>query len=96
MIIFASLSSGSLSMQDTELAVAIFKELTTFWCSNNISLELKIRLYKKATLSIAIYSAETRRMTAKIPGQFDVFHQRCLRKTLRITYRDRVADEAIH
>uniref|UniRef100_A0A0L8GF25 Uncharacterized protein n=1 Tax=Octopus bimaculoides TaxID=37653 RepID=A0A0L8GF25_OCTBM len=40
-------------------AAAVFRRLTTLWCSNNISIELKIPLYKTARLPIETYAAET-------------------------------------
>uniref|UniRef100_A0A0L8GNE1 Uncharacterized protein n=1 Tax=Octopus bimaculoides TaxID=37653 RepID=A0A0L8GNE1_OCTBM len=55
-------------------AVAVFRRQTTLWCNNNISTELKIRLYKTAKLPLAIQAAETWKMTVKIALQLNVFH----------------------
>ena len=42
--------------------------------------------------STAIYASETWKSTGKTQRKLNIFHQRCLRKILKITYRNRVTN----
>ena len=60
-----------------------------------ISTDTKIWLYKAIVVSVGIYASETWKMTTKIAQKLNVFHQRCLRKILHVTYRDHVTNEEV-
>jgi len=76
-------------------AATVFNRLWTIWASRSISTELKIRLYNSIVLPTALYACETWKRTASIAHKIDVFHQRCLRRILRISYRDHVTNEEV-
>ncbi len=46
-------------------------------------------------LPTAIYASETWKMTEKHAARLDAFHQRCLRKILKVTWKDHVTNEEI-
>lgn len=77
------------------LATSVFRRMNNIWRSKSITTEIKITLFKTIVLSTAIYASETWRTTKKIMHQLDVFQQRCLRKILRITYRQRITNSEI-
>ena len=76
-------------------ATSVFKRMDKVWKSNKISLKIKIQLYYSIVLSIAIYACETWKTLSKINQKLNAFHQRCLRKVLKITYLDRVTNEDV-
>ena len=76
-------------------AATVFNRLWTIWASRSISTELKIQLYSSIVLPTALYACETWKRTANIAHKIDVFHQRCLRRILRISYRDHVTNEEV-
>ncbi len=55
---------------------------------NSINTSLKICLYMSIVLPMAICACETWKNTVRIGHKLDVFHQRCLRCILRVTYHD--------
>ncbi len=56
------------------------------WYSRNIKTPTKIRIYKAAVLTILRYGSEVWNTTQARMKRFAVFHQRCLRKILRIKW----------
>ena len=56
---------------------------------------MKIQLHNSIVLPTALYACETWKCTANIAHKIDVFHQRCLRRILRISYRDHVTNEEV-
>ena len=65
------------------------------WKSNKISLRIKLQLYYSIVLPTAISACETWKTSVKLDEKLNAFHQRCLRKILKITYLDRVKNEEI-
>ena len=76
-------------------AAAVFQRMKSVWASSVISTNTKIWLYNAIVLSVATYACDTWKMTAKIIQKLNVFHQRCLRKLLHITYLDYVTNEEV-
>mgnify|MGYP003407336564 FL=1 len=58
-------------------------------------MDTKIRLYTTIVLPTAIYASETWKMTVKHAAKLDTFHQRCLRRILKVTWKDHVTNEEI-
>ena len=60
---------------------------------------MKVRLYKSIVVPTAVYirayASETWRSTSKTTRKLNVFHQRCLRKILKIIWRNRVTNEEV-
>ncbi len=76
-------------------AADVFQKMRNIWKSPSINTSLKIRLYMAIVLPMAIYARETWENTVCIGHKLDVFHQRCLRYILHVTYHDHVTNEEI-
>jgi len=76
-------------------AAAVFQRIRSIWASSEISTSTKIWLYNAIVLSVATYACDTWKMTAKIVQKLNVFHQRCLRKLLHVTYLDHITNEEV-
>ena len=63
-----------------------FYQLSRIWCSRNIKTPIKVRIYKAAVLTILLYGSEVWNTTQAQMKRFEVFHQRCLRKILKIRW----------
>ncbi|KAK3882552.1 hypothetical protein Pcinc_013084 [Petrolisthes cinctipes] len=78
------------------LASAAFGRLQrTVWSRRDISLKLKVRLYKSLILPIAIYAGETWTLRAEDTRRLEVFEMRCLRAIMGIRRIQRVTNEHI-
>ena len=76
-------------------AAATFERLRPIWRSGAISKNLKMRLYQSIVLPTTIYASETWKKTAGITNRLNVFHRRCLRTILSISWRDHVTNEKL-
>ena len=89
------MSSGGDSEPDvrakTGKAASIFQRLHPIWSSTTI----KLRLYTAIVIPTAIYACETWKRTVMIAHRLDVFHRRCLRAILSISWRDHVTNEEV-
>lgn len=77
-------------------AGSMFKNLQNIWKSNNITEKLKVKLLQTLVLPTCLYASETWKMSSKNRKKLDAFQQRCLRKILKITYRDRITNEEVY
>ena len=86
---------------DRELTIRIqkasgaFKQLSCIWNNRNIHTATKIRIYKSAVVTILIYGSETWTTTKLQMKRFEVFHQRCLRRILKIRWQQHIRNEDI-
>ena len=62
--------------------------LLCIWSSSTINLNVKLRLYTAIVIPTAIYAYEMCKRTAMIAHKLDVFHRRCLRTILGISWHD--------
>lgn len=76
-------------------AAAVFQQMRNIWSSASITLNIKLRLYTSIILPMATYAAETWKASASITRKVNVFHQRCLRRILRIRYFDHITNEEV-
>jgi len=76
-------------------AGSVFQRMRPIWTSSTISSSTKTWLYSAIVVSIVTYACETWKMTARIAQKLNVFHQRCLRKILQVTYKDHITNEEI-
>ena len=67
-------------------ASGAFNLLSSIWYSRNIKTLTKICIDKAAVLTILLYGSEVWNTTQTRMKRFAVFHQRCLRKILRIKW----------
>ena len=74
---------GSIITNDGDVEIDISK----------ISLKIKLQLYNSIVLPPATYACEKWKTPVKLYKKLNAFHQRCLRKILKITYLDRVKNE---
>ena len=74
---------------------AVFQRLRQVWSTTTINSKAKIRLYNTIILRTAIYASEPWKITTRIAGKLNVFHQRCLRRILGITYLDHITNDEI-
>ena len=61
------------------------------WSRRDVSIALKIRLYKALILPIAIYGAETWPLTKQDEHKLSVFENNCIRTILGVRLQDRVS-----
>ena len=77
-------------------ALAVFQRLRPIWDSASLSLPTKLRIFSAIVIPTALYASETWKKTVAVCQRLDAFHQRCLRRILKITYRDRVTNEEVY
>ena len=76
-------------------AASVFQRLRPIWKAGTISKAVKLRLYTSIVLPTAIYAGETWTKTAKISKKLDVFHHRCLRMIMGVSWKDHVSNEEL-
>ena len=72
-----------------------FPSASSHMVINYHQLEIKLRLYTAIVIPTAMYAYETWKRTAMIAHRLDVFHRRCLRTILGISWRDHVTNEEV-
>ena len=77
-------------------ASTAFKRMQPIWPNNSIDTKIKIRFSPSLILPTMLYACETWKTNAKVKKKLDVFLTRCLRKILKISYRDRVTNEEVY
>ena len=75
--------------------MGFFRKLQKIWSLTYISIKIKLQLYTTIVLPTALYASETWKSTAAISKKLDVFHQRCLRKILKISYLDHITNDEV-
>ena len=76
-------------------AAAVFRKMNNIWTSTSTIVNLKIRLYNAIVLPTVLYSSEAWKSMVSLNKKLDAFHQRCLRKILKISYRDHITNEEV-
>ncbi|XP_020623185.1 uncharacterized protein LOC110060730 [Orbicella faveolata] len=76
-------------------AIGEFIRLKNMWRSNSISRKTKLRLYKTLLVPVLLYACETWKMNKGDHKAIDVFHNKCLRKILRIKWQDHVSTKEL-
>ena len=69
-----------------DMALASLSRLTVIWKSN-ISVGVKVKLYKSLVLSVVLYGCESWTLTADMERRLQAFEYKCYRRILRISYR---------
>ena len=65
------------------------------WSSKVVSTAAKICLNKDIVIWTVIYTSETWKDTGQVTKKLNVFHPRCLCRTLLVTYQDQVMNDGI-
>jgi endonuclease/exonuclease/phosphatase family metal-dependent hydrolase len=76
-------------------AAAAFNTLHKVWKNANISLKTKIRLLNSNVLTVLLYGCETWKDIPELDKKLASFHQRCLRRILRIKWQDHITNETV-
>ncbi|GFR90329.1 endonuclease-reverse transcriptase, partial [Elysia marginata] len=76
------------------LATAAFAKLGKIWKSS-ISFKAKHELFRSLVSSILTYGCETWTLLADTERRIQVFENKCLRKLIRISYKDHVTNESV-
>ena len=72
-----------------------FSKLCRVWFNRNIRTNTKIRIYRAAVLTVLLYGCEAWTTTQVQNRRIEAFHQRCLRKILRIQWFKRVSNKEV-
>ena len=90
--------SSNLSL-DSELNVRIGKAATTMtrlakrvWDNSLLTINTKVKVYQACVLSTLLYGSETWTLYSRQERRLHVFHMRCLRRLLGITWQDHIAN----
>ncbi|KAJ8038823.1 hypothetical protein HOLleu_16363 [Holothuria leucospilota] len=63
---------------------------TRMWENKNLTLNTKMTVYPACVLSILLYGSETWTTYAKQETKLNVYHMRCFRKILGITWEEKI------
>ena len=87
---------------DSELNKRIEKDAMTLsrltkrvWSNNKLSDQTKVNVYKACVISTLLYGSGSWTMHAHQDKRLNVFHMRCLRRILGITWHHRVANKVV-
>ena len=76
-------------------AYSAFSSLCRLWYNRNIRTCTKIRIYRAAVLTVLLYGCEAWTTTEAQNSRVEAFHQRCLRRILRIQWYKRVTNREV-
>ena len=65
------------------------------WFNNKLSDHTKVNVYKACVISTLLYGSESWTMRAHHEKRLNVFHMRCLRRILGITWQDKVTNKVV-
>ena len=65
------------------------------WSNTKLTEHTKVKVYGACVLSTLLYASETWTLMAYQENRLHVFHMRCLRKILGITWEDKVTNEDV-
>lgn len=86
---------SELSARIASAAAAFGRLNRRVWDSHDLQLQTKLSVYKAIILPLLLYSSETWCLYRGDIRRLDVFHMRCLRSVLRVTWEDRVPNSEI-
>ena len=65
------------------------------WDNKKLRLKTKMRVYSTCVISTLLYGSETWPAYARQEARLNTFHLRCLRRTLAISWRDKVTNQEV-
>ena len=77
------------------IATASMAKLNKIWSSKDVSFSTKIKLYKTLVLSTLLYGCESWTLTADSTKRIQAFENKCYRRMLGISWKDRKTNEFI-
>ena len=69
-------------------ATAVFQKVEKIWKSSKIETKIKLQLCNTIVPKTVLYASKTWKVTTEISKKLDIFHQRCLRQILGISYHN--------
>ncbi|KAI8494381.1 hypothetical protein Bbelb_276070 [Branchiostoma belcheri] len=69
--------------------------MNSIWSATTINIDTKLRFCNSIVLPTTIYASETWKCTAKVSGKLDAFHQRNLRRILKVRWQDHITNDEI-
>ena len=72
-----------------------FVKLKRVWSSSSMSKRTKIRLYKTLVKPVLMYGCETWKMNESDAKKIDVFQNRCLRRVMKIKWKDKISNREL-
>ena len=82
-----------LNMQIGNTAMTLSRLTKCVWSNNKLSDQTKVNVYKACVISTLHYGSESWTMRAHQEKRLNVFHMRCLRRVLGITWQDKVTNK---
>ena len=76
-------------------AITLSRLTKRVWSNNKLSDHTKVNVYKTCVISTLLYGSESWTMHAHQEKRLNVFHMRCLRHTLGITWQDKVTNKVV-
>ena len=76
-------------------ASGAFNQLGSIWYNRNILTPTKLRIYKSAVITILTYGCEVWNTTQTQMKRLEAFHQRCLRRILKIRWQHHVRNDDV-
>ena len=76
-------------------SIAFSRLRTNVWERNGIRLDTKLKVYKVVVLPTLLYACETWTVYQRHAKKLNHFHQRCLKKLLKIRWHDKIADTEV-
>ena len=77
------------------VASASFGRLRGLWRSREVSLEVKVAVYRAVVRGVMLYGSETWASRAADVSRLSVFERRCAREMMGVSWRDRVSNVAL-
>ena len=75
------------------IATASMAKINKIWSSKDVTFATKIKLYKTLVLSTLLYGCESLALTADSTKRIQVFENKCYRRMLGISWKDRKTKE---
>ena len=76
-------------------AITLSRLTKRVWTNNKLSDHTKVNVYKACVISTLLYGSESWTMRAHEEKRLNVFHMRCLRHILEITWQDKVTNKVV-
>ena len=77
-------------------ARAAYYKLRKVWASGQYRRKTKLRIYKSTVMSVLLYGAECWKVNQNYGQRLNTFHNRCLRRILRIFWPRTISNEKLY